>query len=430
MNGCGWGYDAGAQFPRDLPGDPDRVLAAVTEFSVTATSLGEAASSLRRLESPDTSSEAVSACLVKARQVAAQLELVKIRYDEASEALREYEPHLRQAQQDARAAAHDADAAWAERNQAIATAHGYREAIRSAVDENQRSDYLVEYRREQARRDQAVADVSAARFRLQQAIDARNDAANRAADRIEAVVRNSLLNDTFGDKFKAIADPIAKWLHESGILEQIANVLNTISVVLFVAAVVLSFTGFGAPIAAGLFTASRVVGGVALGVDVLDGVVKGYVTGNWSSLGVTVAAAVAAKAASKYLGPAVGKKVRHGAGKYNAAISQLASRDTGAVMRSTGRTPPVPGVGGTAVRAAGTGVPRNVSGSVARSLQDVQRRGASRFVDKLLVRVPTHELAQEIGEGMVEEVVEDASRDVLRCARAHYVARQPVGAAQ
>ncbi len=429
MTSGSWGGDVGSQ----IPGDPDQVLAAVREFSATATSLGEAADNLRRLESPDTCSEAVSAWLVKARTAAAQLELVKVRYEVTAAALRDYEPHLRQAQENAQAAVGDAEAARAEGNRAAAAANQAREAMMWSTDETQRGDYLVEYRRELARRDQAAADVSAARWRLQQAIDARDDAANRAADRIEGVVRDSSLNDTFADKFREVADGVTNWLDETRILERISDVLDVVSTVLFVAGAVIAFVpipGIAQGVGATLMTASKITGAIALGAELLDGVVKGYRSGDWSSLGVTVAATVAAKAASKFLGPVVGKKLQQGVVKYNSTLRSRMARETGEVVRSATRTSSarsIPGSPISAVRQASTQVPRSLSASPADTLRDFRPHvDMGNGLRRLQLRDVTVKQAVEVAEGSVEEVA-DA---VLESRAGHRVVRQAVGAAR
>lgn len=86
-----------------VPGDPDHVEQAATNYRSTATAIDGAASNLRRLTS-DSCSVAVDAILKQSHEAAEALAKVSSRYSGTAYALAGYAPELREAQRMAEAA--------------------------------------------------------------------------------------------------------------------------------------------------------------------------------------------------------------------------------------------------------------------------------------------------------------------------------------
>lgn len=404
------------------PGDPDRVLAAASEFGRTATSLGEAASNLRRLDSSTMCSEAVDKVVAKSRDVAAQLELVKVRYDEASAALQEYEPYLRRAQQEAEAAASEAAAARDEARRAADAANQHRYGVMAAPDDAQRTEYLDAYNREVSRHREAQDGVRQARQRLQLAIDERDKAGHHAADRIEGVVRDSLLNDSVVDRFKDLMDDVMKWLDETQILDKISSVMGTASTVLLVAGRICALVPIPvvSAIGGGMIVAGQIAGVVSIVAALGSGVVKGYRTGDWRPLAFTAAAALLPKVAGKVLGPLVGKGMEKGWKTYGGKIrSHLPSGAQKFIPMGGATTAPRPVLGSprAAVTQAGTHIPGRAPLSLrAKPVSDMH---------SIVARTPTPADFTKRGEDVVEKTTEKVIDLAERAAERAEVRRDP-----
>jgi len=94
-----------------VPGDPVVVGQMAQRFSLTAASIGSAASSLRSLDMSSAESEAVAAFLVKAADLESRLSTARGRYVEAGAALGSYAGSLASALDESRPAVRDNDRA-------------------------------------------------------------------------------------------------------------------------------------------------------------------------------------------------------------------------------------------------------------------------------------------------------------------------------
>lgn len=289
-----------------IRGDPDVIRDTARQFTATATSLRSAAGNLRGLQF-EGCSEFVTKFLESSSKVAAQLDLVRVRYEVAGTALANYVPVLSNSQATSIAALNEAAQARAvyNRQQAIATSNYDR--AKAATTPQEQQQWVEATKHAVAQRNAAAADVNDAKRRLQAAIDDRNSAGDSAAIQIEQAVANSPLNDTLWDYFteyvgKPIIDAVvtaAKWVWDN---------IDKIAMGLSIAALLLSWTPVG-PVLQLLATVARTLAMVRSGLELGSQLVEAAREGNWQKFGQTLllegglllATVVAGKAVSAVL---------------------------------------------------------------------------------------------------------------------------------
>jgi len=237
-----------------IPGDPAAVQATASAFRETASRLSEAANGLRRLDSAETESLAVTKLLSNAREVAGLLELALDRYDVAADALAAYGPVQAQAKATAEAAVRDAMTARGLHDRAATNASNLRLGAMTTIDPQQRQDFLQAYHQAKAQAADASSSFESAKARVLGAISDRDRAADHAARQVSGAIANREINDDLFDQLgelwegaqqfaadivannpllKAVVDAAitaAKWVWDH--IEQISLVLKVASILL------------------------------------------------------------------------------------------------------------------------------------------------------------------------------------------------------
>jgi hypothetical protein len=183
-----------------IPGDPAVVQATAGAFRQTATRLGDAANGLRRLDSTETESLAVTKLLSNAREVAGLLELALDRYDVAADALAAYGPVQAEAKAKAEAAVRDAMTARGVHDRAAANANNLRLGAMTTIDPQQRQDFLQAYHQAKAQAADASSSYESARARVLGAIEERDRAAAHATRQISGAIADREINDDLFDQ--------------------------------------------------------------------------------------------------------------------------------------------------------------------------------------------------------------------------------------
>ena len=280
----GWGSDP-------VPGDPGTVATVAGKYRTTADAVSQASANLARLDMSENKSLGLATVLDQIKAVRTQLDDVESRVDGASAALEYYGPRLGEAQRLSLEALSEAEVA--------------RDAARSS--ERHRDDAASDYygtndtaQREAAKQrydnyNQRVTaenqDLESAKAKLRRAIEERDAAAKTATDALQSIDQSSPVHDTFGDYFnEAVNKLIDFWdKYVAPWLDNVCDILDMASLLLSVAALVLTFTGVGAPVAAALFAISKgitlittIAKGVKLAVSALK-LIEGRTT--WGDLG-------------------------------------------------------------------------------------------------------------------------------------------------
>lgn len=274
-----------------MPGDPGTVATVAGKYRTTADAVSQASANLARLDMSENKSLGLATVLDQIKAVRTQLDDVESRVDGASAALEYYGPRLGEAQRLSLEALSEAEVA--------------RDAARSS--ERHRDDAASDYygtndtaQREAAKQrydnyNQRVTaenqDLESAKAKLRRAIEERDAAAKTATDALQSIDQSSPVHDTFGDYFnEAVNKLIDFWdKYVAPWLDNVCDILDMASLLLSVAALVLTFTGVGAPVAAALFAISKgitlittIAKGVKLAVSALK-LIEGRTT--WGDLG-------------------------------------------------------------------------------------------------------------------------------------------------
>ncbi|MPZ66622.1 MAG: hypothetical protein GEU83_14295 [Pseudonocardiaceae bacterium] len=202
-----------------VPGDPDRVADLGRHYRKVAATISDAAAKLRRIAANyhDMDSDAVDAVRDNAQKVADDITRAHERYDGVGQALAGYAPHLRDAQSESAAAlrqAKDAEAAQASASQKAEAAQARVDTATQGVDTTADQG---DQRRALGAAEAAGDALTAARRRLDAAIETRGRAAQRAMGGINEVKNSGDLNDSWWDNWGAkvvkvivtIADAVA-----------------------------------------------------------------------------------------------------------------------------------------------------------------------------------------------------------------------------
>ncbi|MGW0368530.1 putative T7SS-secreted protein [Streptomyces coeruleorubidus] len=205
-----------------IPGDPDRIATLGRQLRKTAEELERQIRNLKAVSEVDSwDSKAGNEFRAKAKGNVKKLEAALKRYDTAADALgtrvtevgggyeaklhanpTDYASDLSRAQEIADAALKDAKDAEERK--------GAAERSLDSLSEKGKGDK----KKLEEQRDTAGDEIAAAREKIAQAKEIRDNAAKRASDAIEAVISNDSLKDGFWDKFDKWVDDVGTWAEE------------------------------------------------------------------------------------------------------------------------------------------------------------------------------------------------------------------------
>lgn len=428
-----------------IPGDPGLVARQAGTMRDSAGAMLSAADNLRRLEAPSTCSEAISKILVQSAEAAKLLSEAGARYGSAASALAAYAPHLTRSQDESLAALREAGVHQADEQAAYKKSVGLYWQAKVTIDPAERGQLIHEYRRVAERQAQAKGSLDRAKARLQRAIEERDNAAERAAEAVEAASSGGKLNDSAWDKFNDFVQPlvdavdvVAKWIWEH---------IDEISLVMTVLALALAWVPGVNVVLAGLATAARVLSTAKAAYTFVTGVAEGFRTGNWGAAGMGAAAlllsAVGGKAVgtlAKKAGTVVGKKVTasvtkaltgynawlkkgatvrynhlqyvilksHNDGASTVARALSAGRTTPYYARSAGEIAKMHGAANASVRAVAAD-----ADAVLATVKGGDYSTAIREAAEDLAKFGKH---HDISESMIREVAEDAGEAAAMAA--------------
>jgi hypothetical protein len=257
-----------------LPGDPAEVAELGRRFRATADAIRSAATNLRRLGDEGAwDSPAGRQFRERAVDVANDVSKAEGRYQQAADALDGYHPELASAQSQASRAIDQFNTAQDDYQVAETQLQALAGTPPTPGDA---------YHQWSRRRDEANDDMDRARRLYQQALDARDRAANRAASALSAASHSDKLRDSWWDK-------IAPWVKK---IADLASVISTVAGWLALAVACVPVIGDAA--AGVLGTIALVAGLVALaGHFALAATGKGgWRRVGWDALVVTTGGAV------------------------------------------------------------------------------------------------------------------------------------------
>lgn len=288
-----------------IPGDPDVVRETARQFMNTATSLGNASRNLRQLQF-DGCSEFVTKFIEKSSKLAAQLDLVRVRYEAAGPALTNYVEALSSSQATSLSALNDAAHARAVYNRQHAIAASNYNHAKAATTPHEQQQWVEATKQAVTQRNAALADVNDAKRRLQAAIDQRDSAGDTAAGQIEQAVANSPLNDSVWDKFteyigKPIIDAVVtagKWVWEH---------IDGIALTLTILSVALSWVPFAGPVLAALACVARGLALLKAGIDLGRALMEAGRKGDWVAFAQTLFVSGATLLIARYGGKGIAK---------------------------------------------------------------------------------------------------------------------------
>ena len=312
-----------------IPGDPSDVSVTARMFGRTADNLETASAGLKSMGRGGQTSEAIDKAVDNAHELASQLELACDRYRVAGGALSTYAGVLERAQRQAEEALQSASTAAAEGQQARQRANDLWWGAKTTFDDHERGEFLRYYHESTAAAESAESNLAAARARIQDAINDRDTAAEKAKGSINHVIAGRDLNDSITDKIGQF------WKDSKGFLREVFDVLDIIGTILTAIGLVLLVTP-AAPIGGAFLGAAQLVGKVGLIGHILLDIDEGVETGDWSALRDTGASAVV----SVLLGRVIGKRITKGVFRGLAKSSQQRTGGYGGVTKAlTGKEP-------------------------------------------------------------------------------------------
>ena len=331
------------------PGDPDLVQSQAAVLRGSAQSISEAAANLRSIQGADgVKSLAIAKIMVKADELAGQLDQASTRYQGAGDALAGYVPALRHAQSESVAALNAAASAGPTEKAAYQESLGHWWAAKTSLDPVDREEAIARFHKSNAKREHAKAELAAAKAKLQKALEQRDQAAEIAAGQIDVANKASGLNDSAWDKFLHFIQPAVdvvvtagKWIWDN--IDMISTVLNILAPVLGPIPVL-------GPVVGAL---AAVAGALALikgAYTTLSAVGQGIQTGNWgpailagatliltSKLGGVGKKAVGSLASSlgAKAGQAAGKLAKKGVGVYQQWLKTSVTASKSSLYKAT-----------------------------------------------------------------------------------------------
>ncbi|MGH3802846.1 MAG: putative T7SS-secreted protein, partial [Pseudonocardiaceae bacterium] len=177
-----------------VPGDPDEIERAAKSLTDVADEITRQAANLRRLSTAEGwDADAGRTFAESAGDLAGQLDQAHGRYATTGKALKGYAPELRHAQS-------LADTALADAKEAQATINANQPSAQQPA--NPTPEQATAERNRQADYDDGISALQAARRKLDDATDHRDEHAGRAERAIRDSINNDGLKDSRWDKFK------------------------------------------------------------------------------------------------------------------------------------------------------------------------------------------------------------------------------------
>ena len=233
-----------------VPGDPDEIGRAARSLADMAEEITRQTANLGKLSSAEGwDADAGRTFADSARELSGQLGKAHGRYRAAAGALRGYAPELRHAQS-------VADAALAEAQQAQATVNAHRPPDRPPAGSPTPAQVTAERQRQHAY-DDGVDALHAARRKLDDAVDHRDEHVGRATRAVRGAIEHDGLKDSRWDKFTNWVSEHADLLRAiAKIAELVATVLSTIALAIswipvlnFLTPVLLGLAGLASAVA-------------------------------------------------------------------------------------------------------------------------------------------------------------------------------------
>jgi len=187
-------------FPADpVPGDPGVVRSYAAAYAKVAESISDASTRLKTIgDKHDSESEFVSKFRNEAVTVADKISKAHHRYAGVATAVANYADPLEDAQNQADAALRLAQSAYDSHQSNTLLAEKYQNELtyNSALSDADKQHYTQLLQHAQTQTNDNLDGINHAKALLQAAMDARDDAANRAANQIENVENTGGLNDS------------------------------------------------------------------------------------------------------------------------------------------------------------------------------------------------------------------------------------------
>ena len=304
---AGWDRDP-------VPGDSAAVAVAAAKYRKTAEAVGTAIANLDRVDAANMTGQAITAVLDRIKTVRGQLNSVEGRMAGAASALEGYHPELAAAQSASLAALHEAEVHRSAERRATRAANDAASRHNLSHDPVEKGDAKADYDRACGDLERARNDLSAARARIQDAIDQRDRAATSAIAQLSTIEDQSPVKDTWWDKFSDACGKAADWIEKNlqPLLDKLSKILDIASIVCTVLGVILTFTPL-AGVGAALLGAAQVIGYVSMGLAALSTVVVGFMKAaggrqSWGSYLGSVALFAGTVVAKKFLTKAFTEK--------------------------------------------------------------------------------------------------------------------------
>ena len=215
-----------------VPGDPDEIERAAKSLADMAEEITRQTANLRKLATAEGGwdADAGRTFADSAGELSGQLGKAHGRYATAAGALRGYAPQLRHAQS-------VADGALADAKQAQVTVDAHRPPDHPPAGQPTPAEVTAERQRQYAY-EEGVDALHAARRKLTEATDHRDEHAGRAARTIRDSIDHDGLEDSWWDKF-------TNWVSEhADLLRAIARIAELVATVLSAIALVIAFIPF------------------------------------------------------------------------------------------------------------------------------------------------------------------------------------------
>ena len=211
-----------------VPGDPDEIERTAKSLADMAEEITRQTANLRKLATAEGwDADAGRTFAESAGELSGQLGKAHGRYATAAGALKGYAPQLRHAQS-------VADAALADAKQAQVTVNAHRPPDHPPAGQPTPAQVSAERQRQYAY-DEGVDALHAARRKLTDAVDHRDEHAGRAARVIRDSIDQDGLKDSWWDKF-------TNWVSEhADLLKAIAHIAELVATVLSAIALVIAF---------------------------------------------------------------------------------------------------------------------------------------------------------------------------------------------
>lgn len=257
---------------RPIDGDPAAVRSMADRYRFIASNIRNASERLSRLDTGDTSSDAIDAFVGKAGDLAAKLRRAEGRYQDTGDALGDYATALEAAIEDAERAAASNDTAATE----LESAHRLDRHYRSLAEQTMNPDDVQHFEDQSAVQRRRAASLQADVLRAAAALDDARRARDRAAE-----VAISRIDDATDDGLHDNAwNTFQRWMRENNAW------LSTVS----------TYTGFigaGLAVASLIFPPLAVVSAIAVGAMALGALIDttraAAGTGSWTDAVLSIA---------------------------------------------------------------------------------------------------------------------------------------------